>query len=156
MLSWWHLLVGLVLPACGGEGAAGLPMPAQMDMAAIIRPASPNTALAAPPGFAPAPDIVTRRYVVPPERLAAALAQVAAGEARVFEQARFPAAGQTHWVARTKLMNYPDLINAQIVEMPGGVGVFLYSRSLVGYSDLGVNAKRVAAWRSAFDAALAR
>ncbi len=151
MLSWWHLLVGLVLPACGGEGAAGLPMPAQMDMAAIIRPASPNTALAAPPGFAPAPDIVTRRYVVPPERLAAALAQVAAGEARVFEQARFPAAGQTHWVARTKLMNYPDLIMAQ-VNADGTL--ILWSRSVYGWSDVGVNRARLEHWLVRLDALL--
>lgn len=152
MLTWWHLLVGLVLPACGGQGAAGLPVPAQMDMAAIIRPASPNTALAAPQGFAPTPDIVTRRYDAPPERLAAALAQVAAGEARVFEQAKFPAAGQTHWVARTKLMNYPDLITAQI---NADGTLILWSRSVYGWSDMGVNRARLEHWLARLDAVLA-
>jgi uncharacterized protein (DUF1499 family) len=150
MLNWFHLLVGLFLPACGYQGAAGLPMPVRMDMAAIIRPASPNTALAAPAGFSPAPDIVTRRYDVPPEKLAAALAQVAAGEERVFEQAAFP--GQTHWVARSKLMNYPDLVTAQI--NPDGT-LILWSRSVYGWGDMGVNRARLEHWLARLDAVLA-
>ncbi|QYU67017.1 DUF1499 domain-containing protein [Leptolyngbya sp. 15MV] len=51
-------------------------------------------------------------------------------------------------------MNYPDLINAEITEANGGSGLFLYSRSLIGYSDLGVNAARVARWRARFESAL--
>jgi hypothetical protein len=78
------------------------------------------------------------------------------GMERVWKMAEWPEMRQAQWVARTWLVNYPDLINAQIVDLPGGAGLFLYSRSLIGHSDLGVNAKRVAAWRSAFDAALAR
>jgi uncharacterized protein (DUF1499 family) len=51
-------------------------------------------------------------------------------------------------------MNYPDLVNAEVIERPEGCGLFLYSRSLIGWSDLGVNAARVAAWRAAFEALL--
>ena len=90
------------------------------------------------------------------QRRAGVLRALGDGMERVWKMAEWPEARQAQWVARTRLMNYPDLINAQIVEMQGGTGLFLYSRSLVGHSDLGVNAKRVAAWRSAFDAALAR
>jgi uncharacterized protein (DUF1499 family) len=41
------------------------------------------------------------------------------------------------------------------MELPDGTGLFLYSRSLVGHSDFGVNAQRIANWRAAFDRALA-
>jgi uncharacterized protein (DUF1499 family) len=75
---------------------------------------------------------------------------------RVRKMAEWPEMRQAQWVARTRWLNFPDLINAQVVEMPGGTGLFVYSRSLVGYSDFGVNAARVSAWRQAFDAALAR
>jgi uncharacterized protein (DUF1499 family) len=75
---------------------------------------------------------------------------------RVWKMAEWPELRQAQWVARTRWMNFPDLVNAQIVELPAGTGLFLYSRSLIGHSDLGVNAARVAAWRQAFDAALAR
>jgi hypothetical protein len=55
-------MLGLVLPACGFPAAEGLPTPSLMDITHIIRPAAPNTALAAPRGFDPAPDVVTPHY----------------------------------------------------------------------------------------------
>ena len=73
-IAW---LVSLVLPACGFAGAAGLPPPQPMDPAQIVRPASPNTALAAPQGFRPTPDIVTAPYKMSPDRLFALIREVA-------------------------------------------------------------------------------
>ena len=67
-LAW---LIGLILPACGFPRREGLPTPPPMDLAHIVRPASPNTALAAPEGFDPPPDIVTPPYPIsrrPPVR----------------------------------------------------------------------------------------
>ena len=63
---------------------------------------------------------------------------------------------QAQWVARSALMNYPDIIVAEVVPGPEGAGLFLYSRSLFGWSDMGVNRKRVEAWLAALDAALRR
>ena len=65
-IAW---LIGLALPACGFPAAEGLPTPPPMDMAQIVRPASPNTALAAPQGFNPPPDITTPAYSLPADRL---------------------------------------------------------------------------------------
>ena len=48
-------LLGLIWPACGQDGIGGLPVPAMMDLARIERPSTPNTYLAAPAGFTPAP-----------------------------------------------------------------------------------------------------
>ena len=46
-LAW---LLGLLLPACGATGAQGVPATAP-DFAHLVRPSSPNTALAAPAGY---------------------------------------------------------------------------------------------------------
>ncbi len=78
-LAW---LIGLVLPACGFPAAEGLPAPPPMDVAHIVRPSSPNTALAAPEGFTPRPDVVTPHYQVPAGRLFALVQDVAAGQPR--------------------------------------------------------------------------
>jgi uncharacterized protein (DUF1499 family) len=107
------------------RGADGLPAPVPIELASLRLPAW------------------------------AALLRVAARMERTWPMAEWPERRQAQWVARSRLLNFPDLINGGIVETPGGAGLFLYSRSLVGHSDLGVNAARVAAWRNALAAELA-
>jgi uncharacterized protein (DUF1499 family) len=146
-LAW---LIGFVLPACAASGAGGLPAPVLLDMGQLQRPASPNTALAAPAGGDPAPDIVTPIFPVPPSRLYDAVTAVAADQPRTFLAAAYPAERQVHFVARSAWFNFPDLITAQI----GGHGsetstLVLYSRSVYGYSDLGVNRQRLNTWLAA-------
>jgi uncharacterized protein (DUF1499 family) len=51
-------------------------------------------------------------------------------------------------------MNYPDIIVAEAAAVAGGTGLWMYSRSLIGWSDLGVNRTRVMAWLTALEAAL--
>ena len=146
------LLVGLALPGCSGHGAAGLPAPPPMDLVHIVRPATPNTALAAPAGFSPAPDITTRRYDVPPAALYEAVRTMAAAQPRNFLQVAYDDRLQAHYVARSALLNFPDLIAVQV--NPDSTLV-LWSRSVYGQSDLGVNRRRLARWLAALDAALA-
>ncbi|HQT75941.1 MAG TPA: DUF1499 domain-containing protein [Rhodopila sp.] len=151
-LAW---LIGLILPACGFPGAQGLPTPPLMDTAHIARPASPNTALAAPGGFTPKPDIVTPAFKVAPDRLFAIVRQVAAKQPRTFESAVYPEQRQVHYVARSAVLNFPDLVTVQV--QPNGTDgstLILYSRSVYGYSDLGVNRQRVTAWLAAINADL--
>ena len=143
-LGW---LVGLVLPACGFSGALGLPTPAVMDTAAIVRPANPNTALAAPAGFKPPPDIVTPSYRLPAGKLFGLVRDVAAGQPRTFPAALYADRLQAHFVVRSAVFNFPDLIAVQV--RPEGEAfceLILYSRSVYGASDLGVNRKRISAW----------
>ena len=48
------------------------------------------------------------------------------------------------------MLNFPDLITAQIGEAgPGRSTLVLYSRSVYGYSDLGVNRQRLTSWLAA-------
>ena len=83
-LAW---LLGLFLPACGSAGAAGIPVPPPLDPAHFERPATPNTALAAPDGAGAQPDIVTPVFHVPATRLWATVQSVANGEPRTYRLA---------------------------------------------------------------------
>jgi uncharacterized protein (DUF1499 family) len=154
-------LIGLVLPACAATGAGGLPVPAPMDMARIERPATPNTALAGPIGngtrATPTPDIFAPVYSVPAARLFAAVNAVAAAQPRTFLAVSYPDRLQGHWVARSAVFNFPDLIAAEVQPNgPDASTLILYSRSVYGRSDLGVNQSRLRAWLAALDATLGR
>ena len=144
-------LVGLLLSACSGHGPDGLPVPPPMDFSHIERPGTPNTALAAPAGFVPAPDIVTRHYDVPADRLYAAVKRVAMEQPRTYLQIAYDDRRQAHFVARSAVFNFPDLIAFQVAD--DGT-LILWSRSVYGKSDIGVNRRRLAAWLSVLDAAL--
>ncbi|HEX5328050.1 MAG TPA: DUF1499 domain-containing protein [Acetobacteraceae bacterium] len=149
LLAW---LVGLLLPACAATGAHGIPQPPLQDISRLERPASPNTALAAPAGFLPRPDIVTPVYKLAAGRLLAAVEQVAQAQPRTFLAADYRQALQMHWVVRSAVFNFPDLIMAQVI--PHGAGhseLLLYSRSLYGYGDFGVNRRRLTVWLAALD-----
>jgi uncharacterized protein (DUF1499 family) len=146
-LAW---LIGLILPACGLPAAEGLPAPAPMDVAHIVRPSSPNTALAAPDGYSPRPDVVTPHYQITEGRLFALVQDVAASQPRVYQAALYPDRFQLHYVARSALFNFPDLIMVQIREDGAGRSdLIIYSRSVYGRSDFGVNRKRVETWLAA-------
>ncbi len=148
-------LLGFFLPACGMPGLQGVAPLAPFDAARIVRQASPNTALAAPAGFAPAPDLPTPTYAVPPARLFALVRAVAAAEPRTFPAAEDTARLQAQWVARSVLLNFPDIVAAQVLAGgDGGSRLILYSRSVYGYSDLGANRRRLRAWLAAIAAAV--
>ena len=148
-------LLSLVFPACGASGAMGLPVPPMMDMAHLARPASPNTALAAPAGFAANPDLVTPDYAIAPQRLFADVGRVAAAEPRTYAAAGYVSALQAHWVVRSSIFNFPDLVTAQVLSgEAGGSRLVLYSRSVYGYSDLGANRQRLRAWLGAINRAV--
>lgn len=146
MLGW---LMGLVFPACAQAGILGLPPPQTVPFSAFVRPATPNAAIAAPAGILPiAPDIALADFPAPPERLRAALERVAAAQPRTF--AHGTTGQQMHWVARSAIFNFPDLVTAEILPRPGGgAALVLYSRSVYGHSDLGANRRRLETWLGA-------
>jgi hypothetical protein len=151
MLGW---LMGLVFPACAAAGAGGLPPPQAIDFAALARPATPNTALAAPVGATPVvPDIVLAPLPHPPARVEAAV-RAAASADQAFDHGQTGA--QLHWVARSRLFNFPDLITAEIAADGDATRLILWSRSVYGHSDLGQNRRRLARWTAAIDGVLAR
>jgi uncharacterized protein (DUF1499 family) len=150
--SW---LIGLVLPACGFPAAEGVPTPPLMDVAHIVRPSSPNTSLAAPDGFTPPPDIATPIYKISADRLFALIQDVAGSQPRTYQAALYPAQFQVHYVARSAVLNFPDQIMLQVrQDGPDGSDLIMYSRSVYGRSDFGVNRKRVEAWLAALQTKL--
>lgn len=136
------------------RGTGGLPPAEPLEFASLVLPRSPNTCLATPawhPGFR---HIETPLYPVSAERLHAAIVQVASGFPRTTRYGDWPTRHQSQWVERTSLLNWPDVIVAEAVPAPqGGAGLFLYSRSLFGWSDLGANRARMDRWLAALASA---
>ena len=121
----------------------------------LVRPASSNTALAAPEGFRPAPDVVTASYAVPAERLYATLRAVGAAQPRTTLDAAFNEALQAHYTVRSALLGFPDLVWTQALRADAGRSqVVIWSRSVLGRYDFGVNQARLRIWLAAVDAAL--
>lgn len=54
--------------------------------------------------------------------------------------------GFATYVQRTKLVQYPDYISVKAVKVDGGSALHIYSRSRFGYSDGGMNRKRILSW----------
>jgi Protein of unknown function (DUF1499) len=149
------MLVALLLPACG-DGTDGIAVPPPMDLTRIERPKTPNTALAAPAGFKPEPDIITQTYPIPAGQLYIAAQGMVADQRRTFLLKTYGDQLQAHFVARSAWMGFPDLIAMQTFpDGPERSTLVLWSRSVYGHSDLGVNRKRVTAWVAALDAKVA-
>lgn len=145
------VLLTLLLPACTGSGADGIAVPAPLDMTRLERTAGPHDALAAPPEFRPPPDIFTRYYSVPPDRLYAAVRQAALAQPRTFLLAAFDDRRQLHFVQRSRLLNFPDIVTVQVTPESR---LIMWSRSSYGYYDFNVNLKRLELWQAATDALL--
>ena len=143
-----------MISALFSRGAEGIPAPTSLNFATLQLPASPNTSQLTP-SVAPGQGHLHRDPLpASPEAVMAALDRVAASMPRCFPLVRFPVRNQTKWVVRSALMNYPDIVVAEAAPVAGGTGLWLYSRSLIGWSDMGVNRARVMAWLEALEAAL--
>ncbi|MEO1015929.1 MAG: DUF1499 domain-containing protein [Pseudomonadota bacterium] len=116
-----------------------------IDFKALRRPASPNTYLLAPDGFCEnaEPDAAAPVFEDSPDALYARLTALAGARTDWTRLKSDPAARALAWIAVTPLLRFKDDIDARVVESPGGATVAIYSRSRVGYSDLGANRKRV-------------
>jgi uncharacterized protein (DUF1499 family) len=146
-LAW---LLGLLLPACGADGASGLPQPALMDMTRIERPATPNTFLAGPAWMRPEPDVVTEEQKRSAQALYETAKAVFGGEPGTYVAAEYPAQLQIHYVVRSAVLNFPDLVTVQ-VDTAGAdrSTLVIWSRSVYGRSDFGVNRERTKTWLAA-------
>ncbi|MEM5516914.1 DUF1499 domain-containing protein [Henriciella sp. AS95] len=118
------------------------------DIRTIKRPSSPNTYLMAPDGYCEnaEPDAGSPLFDVSAEVLFGAVLE------HIEEQSNWTIAetDRNHChvdlVAATKLLKFKDdvTIDTLVAEnMPGKSRMAIYSRSRVGYHDLGANKKRV-------------
>jgi uncharacterized protein (DUF1499 family) len=140
-------ILGLFLPACGADGAGGLPVPQPMDMTRIVRPASPNTWLAGPAKMTPPPDMTIPPVAMPADALYQKAKAVFTKQPRTYVAADYPKYRQIHFVVRSEILNYPDLVTVEVdPDGPTHATMTIWSRSVYGHSDLGVNKARIEAW----------
>ena len=123
-----------------------------VQFARLARSPSPNDSLACSPGACAGDglvDVTLPFYEAEPDALLDRLDDlVLAGPdvTRVDDGSR---AGYRRYVARTPLMRFPDTIDVEAEEADGSVEATvlrMYSRSLLGESDLGANKARLTAW----------
>ena len=145
-------MIGLLF----SRGANGVPAPRPVDFATLVLPASPNTCLLTPTTAPGGGHLHRDPFQVTAQAAFDAIRAVAAAQPRTYPLADYPDRLQAQWVARSRLMNYPDIVVAEVAPIDGGTGLWLYSRSLLGHSDFGVNRARVMAWLAAFEDRLRR
>lgn len=116
----------------------------------LRRRSSPNDALVCAPDLCPAKaDIVPPEYQGPPEALRRAMREALASERGLALVHVDDAALTDRYVQRTELLGFPDTIVIRFVARPRDRStVLIYSRSKLGWSDLGTNRARVVRWLS--------
>jgi len=117
------------------------------DRSAPKRASRPNDALLCTPGLCEgvAVDIELPDYPGPPARLIAEIDEairVSEEISRRVDDTSDPA--QARYVTWTPLMRFPDTSSFQAVPLDNGrVGLVAYGRAQIGYSDGGVNRRRL-------------
>ncbi|MEL6977707.1 MAG: hypothetical protein AAGM38_03390 [Pseudomonadota bacterium] len=167
LFSW---LATLILVFAGGTFMAGFFL-VEPHIDPVETPArwTPNWALAAPPGVITAtpPTFEAPIWRANPEELLAALDAAALSEPRteiVTPPSGAPGAGDARsrtYLQRSAIIRYPDYVTALATPMESGAdgpraSLVLYSRSVYGISDRGVNRARLDRWIAALDEALGR
>jgi uncharacterized protein (DUF1499 family) len=138
------------------QGVFGPPDLGPVDFAALRRRSSPNDALICPRAFCPdAPDSEPPVFALAGARLRALVSEAALADPGVTLVQTGPK--QDRYLARTRLMRYPDTIVAEVIEQgPNLSTLALYSRSQIGRSDFGVNRRRIERWVERIGALAAR
>ncbi|RIJ15058.1 DUF1499 domain-containing protein [Henriciella mobilis] len=123
-------------------------MSARVDFEKIERPGSPNTYLVAPEGLCAnaTPDADAPSFDLSPEALFAKVESALSDKSNWSVTHRDPATRQIDLVARTPVLKFKDDVAIRV--LPDGANhgksrLAVYSRSRVGYHDLGANRKRV-------------
>jgi uncharacterized protein (DUF1499 family) len=119
----------------------------------LVRRTTPNDALACPADVCGAakPDLQAPIFPVPADDLRRRLEAVVRGEPR---SSPLPGGSEddrrARIVQRSALLRFPDVIDVEIIAVdPTRSTVALYSRSVIGISDFGVNRARLTRWLDA-------
>ena len=128
------------------QSVFGSPDLGPVDFAALKRRGSPNDALICPRAFCSGtPDSEPPVFALSGARLRGFVSEAALADPGVTLVQSGPR--QDRYLARTRLMRYPDTIVAEVIEQgPNLSTLALYSRSQIGRSDFGVNRRRIERW----------
>jgi uncharacterized protein (DUF1499 family) len=137
-------------------GGARLDM-GPVDFVTLHRRDSPNDALVCPPGHCrnAKPDWEAKTYDAPPAQLRARLTTIALAEPNTQTLPCLPACeGALRLVQYSRIMRFPDTIDVDVLPVGDDKSTLaIYSRSLLGYGDFGVNRARIARWLAALEKA---
>ncbi len=121
----------------------------RIDFATLARPGKPNTFLLAPEGLCQQAkvDKIAPVYRVAAARLRQEFLAVVIAQPRVSHTLSDQAGLYDDFVVRSALFGFPDHVAVQFLDVKGGKSTLaVYSRSVYGRSDLGVNRARTLAW----------
>jgi uncharacterized protein (DUF1499 family) len=127
-----------------------------VNWSTLTRHETPNDALVCPASHCPnaKPDAEPKTYPLAPAQLLARLKRVALTEPDTTElycSADCDRAARI--LQHTRLMRFPDTIDIEVLPAAGNRSTLaIYSRSLVGRSDFGVNSARITRWLAKLDA----
>jgi uncharacterized protein (DUF1499 family) len=128
-----------------------------VNWSTLARHETPNDALVCPASHCPnaKPDAAPKTYPLAPSELLARLRRIALAEPDTTELSCGPDCDRTARILQqTRLMRFPDTIDIEVLPAAGSQSTLaIYSRSLIGRSDLGVNRARIARWLAKLDAA---
>ncbi|MDY8107581.1 DUF1499 domain-containing protein [Fulvimarina sp. 2208YS6-2-32] len=126
---------------------AGDPDQGSVDWDHLERSGTPNDSFVGSVGACATPaDITLSAYNEPPDALigrvdAVIRSGILSGDVQRVDDGQDRLARR--YVVRTPTMGFPDTLNVAVRAIDGQSGLLLYSRSLLGRSDLGANEKRL-------------
>jgi uncharacterized protein (DUF1499 family) len=125
----------------------GAPDLGPVNFATLERRGTPNDCLVCPKDFCPraAPDFEPPVFPLPAERLRAVASRSILEEPDT--ELVHSDAGQDRYLARTRILRFPDTVDVKVLGLDEKRSTLaLYSRSRIGRSDLGTNARRMKRW----------
>lgn len=134
------------------EVVFGSPDQGPIDFETFTRSSKPNTALACPPGLCrnAIADFDPGVFPFSDDELRQRFTAFALAQPRVIPVYRHERPGlptQDRYVQRTRLMSFPDTIDVRFIAVSDKTSTLaIYSRSQIGYSDMGVNLARIRLW----------
>ena len=130
-----------------------------LDFGFLRLTSRPNQFLVAPKGLTQAaPHEESPVFAVAFERLCNAFAAMIEGQPRVEVRVRSEDGRRWELVQRSRLFRFADDVSVRFIDNGNGNGtatLAIYSRSRLGYGDLGVNRRRVQRWLALLQAELA-
>jgi uncharacterized protein (DUF1499 family) len=134
------------------ETVFGSPDLGPVDFETLVRSSRPNTALACPQGFCrdASADFDPGVFPFAEEELRRRFTALALSQPRVVPVYRHAAPGlptQDRYIQRSERMAFPDTIDVRFIPLTETTSTLaVYSRSQIGYRDMGVNLARIRRW----------
>lgn len=145
------LITGVAFLVVGPEQVwrqFGEPDLGMIEFESLTRRSSPNDALACPSALCKArSDLVPPVFAIDADGLRNAMAKALVSEPRLTRVSADDATLTDRYVQRSAMLGFPDTIVVRYIKQPKERSTLaIYSRSQIGYGDLGANRARLERW----------